>query len=61
MGKIYNISKKIDFNNVTYEYKDKGLTPINFVGFRGLLNIYENTKNGNKSIAKEKKIKDNLN
>ena len=54
MGKIYNISKQIDFNNLTYKLKDKNLTPINFIGFRGPLSIYENIKNGKISIEKAK-------
>ena len=61
MGKIYNISKQIDFINLTYKCKDKGLDPINFIGFRGPLNIYESIKNGIYINRKRKKIKSNIN
>ena len=54
MDKIYNMSKQTDFNNLTYKYKDEDLPLINFIGFRGPLNIYKNTKNGSISIEKAK-------
>ena len=44
MGKIYNMSKQIDFTNLTYYFKSKDITPINFVGFKTPLHIYENVK-----------------
>ena len=52
MDKIYNMGKQIDFNNSTYYFKSENLIAINFIGFRGPLNI---------SIEKQKKIKSNLN
>ena len=52
MDKIYNMGKQIDFNNLTYYFKNENLTAINFIGFRGPLII---------SIEKQKKIKSNLN
>ena len=51
MDKIYNMGKQIDFNNSTYYFKSENLIAINFIGFRGPLNI---------SIEKQK-IKSNLN
>ena len=51
MDKIYNMGKQIDFNNSTYYFKSENLIAINFIGFRGPLNI---------SIEKQKKIKSNL-
>ena len=47
MGEIYSISKQIDFNDLSYYFKSKDISPINFFCFRGPLNIYENFKNGN--------------
>ena len=44
IGEIYNISKQIDFNNLTYYFKDKSISPINFVGFRDPIHIYNNIK-----------------
>ena len=52
MDKIYNMGKQIDFNNSTYYFKSENFIAINFIGFRGPLNI---------SIEKQKKIKSNLN
>ena len=47
IAEICNISKDIDFNNLTYYFEDSNLAPINFISFRGPLNIYEEIKNGN--------------
>ena len=41
------MSKQIEFNNLTYHFKNANLASINFIGFRGTLNIYENIRNGN--------------
>ena len=57
-NKIYNMSKKIDFNNLPYKNKNKNLVPINFIRVIGPLNIYENVRNGNISI--EKAIEDQM-
>ena len=54
MDKIYNLSKQIDFNNLTCYFKSPDLAPINRISFRGPLNIYENIRNGNISIEKLK-------
>ena len=55
MDEIYILSKQIDFKILTYKFKSKNIAPINFISFRGPLNIYENIKNGNISIEKVKK------
>ena len=57
MGEIHNIGKQIDFNNLTYYFKNKKISPINFIGFRGPLHIYNNIKNGNTSLEKIDKDK----
>ena len=54
MNEIYNMSKQIEFNNLTYKFKDENLAPIDFIGFRGPFNIYENVKYGNISTGKSK-------
>ena len=51
---IYNISKQIDFNNLTYYFRDETISPINFISFRGPMYIYNNIKNGNISIGEIK-------
>ena len=40
VGEIYNISKEIDFDNVTYRFKDSNLAPINVIDFTGPIHIY---------------------
>ena len=62
---IYNISKEIDFSNLTYYFKSPNIAPINFIGFRGPLNIYNKIENDNISIKKiekhQKQFKSKLN
>ena len=44
MSKICNVDKQIDFNNLTYCFKGKNISPINFIGFRVWKHIYNNVK-----------------
>ena len=61
IGKILNMSKQIDFNNLTSYFKDKNIRSISFVGFRGLMHIHNDIYQGNTSIEKiEKEFKSNL-
>ena len=46
------MNREIDFNNFTYYLKNLNLAPINFIGFRGPLHIFEEIKNDNISIKK---------
>ena len=50
IGEIYNISKKINFNNLTYHFKGSNTAPIRFIDFRGPMHIYTEIKNGNISV-----------
>ena len=56
---------QIDFNNLTDYFKEKSLSPINFIKFRDPTHIYNNIKNGNtliKNIEEDKKqFKSNVN
>ena len=57
MDEINNLSRKINFNNLTYYFKSKDSSPINFTGFKALLYLYRNTLNGNAKLIKEEKDK----
>ena len=52
MGEIQKMSDEIDFNYLTYYFRIQNLAPINFIGFRSPLTIYNEIKNGNISIKK---------
>ena len=39
-------SAKIDFNNLKYTFKDRNNNPIDFIGFKGPLHIFESIYNG---------------
>ena len=41
MDEIQKIGKEIDFNNLTYYFKSPDIAQINFVRFRGPLNIFK--------------------
>ena len=60
ISEINNISKEIDFNNLTYYFKGQAIPPINFIGFRGPLNIYKEIKNGNITLEKIEENQENL-
>ena len=53
IGKIYKISKKVNFNNLTYHFKGSNTARINFIDFRGPVHICTEIKNGYISIKKK--------
>ena len=57
MAEIYDLSKRIDFNNLTYYFKGKDNVPINFICFKGPLHFYTNIFNGDTNIEKAEKDK----
>ena len=58
IGERYNASKQIDFNNLTYKFKDESVDPINHIDFKDPMHIYNNIKNGNSSWEKIEKDQD---
>ena len=52
MNGIQKISSRVDFNNLKYYFKNLNLAPIDFIGFKGPLHIFEETKSSNISIQK---------
>ena len=65
IGEIYNISKEIYFNNLTYHFKGSDIPTMNFIDFRGPMHIYNEVKNANISTEKteedQKQFKSKLN
>ena len=55
VDEIQEISKKIKYNNLTYHYVTPGITPTNFIEFRGPLHIFKETKNCDKTIQTAEK------
>ena len=58
IGERCNASEQIDFNNLTYKFEDESLDPINHIGFKDPMHIYNNIKNGNSSWEKIEKDQD---
>ena len=52
MSEIKSLNKKIDHNNLTYYFKDKSISLINFIGFKVPLHLYRDIFNGNIELVK---------
>ena len=65
MDETQKMSDEINFNNLTYYFASPNLAPINFIGFKGPLNFYNEIKNGETSVEKieedQEKFKSSLN
>ena len=61
MDEILEISKKINYNDLTYQYITPGIRPTNFIEFRGPLHLLKETKNGDKTIQAAEEEQKNLN
>ena len=64
MEEIQDLSKQIDFNNLTYRYKGNTASKT-FIGFKGPLGFYRNIQEGyitlEKSEKKQKEFKSEIN
>ena len=58
VGDIQKVSREIAYNKLIYYFKTPGISLINFIKFRDPLHIYNEKKNGDKTIqaAEEEKI-----
>ena len=54
MSEIKDLNRQIDHNNLTYCFKDKSISPINFICFKAPLHIYKDILNGSIELAKAK-------
>ena len=54
INEIHNLSKQIDFNNLTYCFKDKS-APKDSIGFKVSLDFYENIKKGSITLKKSRR------
>ena len=60
MEETQDVSKQIDFNNLTYHYKSKN-GPKNFLGFKLPLNLYRTITEGYIILEKAEEHKKTLN
>ena len=58
MGEIQNLSKDINFNNLTYYFKGNS-SPKIIIGFKGQLGFYKNIKEGYTILEKAEENKNN--
>ena len=65
MIEIKDLSRQINLNNLTFYFKDKRISPINFIGFKAPLHFYRDIFDGDIELAKaeknQKQFKLNLN
>ena len=65
MSEIKDLSSQIDLNDLTYYFKCKSISPINFIGFRPPFHLYRDIYDGNIELAKpekdQKQFKSDLN
>ena len=52
LNEIQEIRKKIDYNNLTYNFKDSRISSINFIKFKGPFGIFREIRDGNISLTK---------
>ena len=57
LDEIQNLSRIINFNNLTCYFQSKSSSPINFISLKGPLKIYRNILNSDATIKKKKKNK----
>ena len=50
MTDIQKISREFDYEKLIYYFKTPGVSTIHFMRFRGPLHIYNEIKNGDKTI-----------
>ena len=58
LAKVRESYKPIDFNNLTYNFKDLKIPPVGFIKFKGPLHIFKSIHNGNtplESVENEQK------
>ena len=55
MSEIKDLSKQIDLNYLTYYFKSKSISLINFIGFKAPLHLYRDRLNGNVKLAEVEK------
>ena len=51
MDEIINMSKKINFKNLIYSFKTKGISSIDFIKFKGPMRTYNQLKNGDITLS----------
>ena len=55
LAKIREFYKPIDFNDLTYNFKDLNISPVGFIKFKGLLQIFKYIYNGDATLESVEK------
>ena len=53
LNEIQEISKKIDFNNLTFDFKTLGLSPINLLNLKDHFFVFKEIRDGEKLLKDE--------
>ena len=54
LAKIQESYKPIDFNDLTYNFKDLKIPPVGFIKFNGPLHIFKSIHNGDTTLESRK-------
>ena len=54
LAKIQESYKTIDFNDLSYNFKDLKIPPVGFIKFNGLLHIFKSIHNGDTTLESRK-------
>ena len=64
LTKIREYYKPIRFNDITYYFKDSRITPVNFIEFKGPMNVFDSIHKGDKTLEdienEQEKFKEKL-
>ena len=60
LDEIQEISKQIEYNNLTYPFKTKGISSIHFIKYKGPFNIFKEIRDGNKALQEIEKDQESL-
>ena len=55
LAKIRESYKPIDFNDLTYNFKDLKIAPVGFIKFKGPLHIFKSIRNGDTTLESVEK------
>ena len=55
LDEILKMSKEINFKDLIYRFKTKGVSSINFIEFKGPMHTYNQLKNGGITISQVEK------
>ena len=60
LDEIHEISKQIEYINLSYPFKTKGISSIHFIKYKDPFNIFKEIRDGNKTLQEIEKDQESL-